>query len=308
MVRLGAHMSVAGGVSRAVERAALHRCETLQIFTKNASQWRAKPLDPSEVLRFREAVVTHGLRPVFSHASYLINLATTDAVLRAQSTAALEDELDRAEMLGLDGVVLHPGTCTAGTEDEALTLVARAVDEVLASRPGQRTSLLLEHTAGQGRTLGYRFEHLATIIERLDGHHRVRVCLDTCHLVASGYDITSDDGYAATFASFERILGFDRLRVVHANDSKKPCGSRVDRHEHIGAGCLGEVTFARIMSDTRFASLPMILETAKTKGAEKPNAIVIDPLDERNLATLRRLRDQPRSAGFPPAAAAGATT
>jgi deoxyribonuclease-4 len=290
MIRLGAHMSVSGGVSLAVERAVLHGCETLQIFTKNASQWRAKPLDPAEVVRFRAAVAACGLAPVISHASYLINLATTDPGLRAQSIAALADELDRAEALGLAGVVLHPGTCTSGTEDDALTLVASAVRETFASRPTLTTRLLLEHTAGQGRTIGYRFEHLATIIDRLDGHDGVEVCLDTCHLSASGYDIATEEGYTRTFEAFAATIGFGRLKALHGNDSKKPCGSRVDRHEHIGDGCLGEGTFARILADERFAGLPMVLETAKSKDAGRPDAVVLDPFDVKNLATLRRLR------------------
>lgn len=283
-------MSVAGGVTRAVERAVLHGCETLQIFTKNASQWRAKPLEAAEIDQFRRAVDAHGLTPVVSHASYLINLATADPTLRAQSVAALVDELDRADALGLAGVVLHPGTCTSGTEDDALTLVADAIREAFVTRPDLKTRLLLEHTAGQGRTLGYRFEHLATIIRQLDGHDRLGVCLDTCHLVASGYDIGTEDGFTGTFEAFERVIGFGRLHVIHANDSKKPCGSRVDRHEHIGDGCIGEAAFARIASDPRFDGLPMILETAKTKDAGKPNVVALDALDVKNLETLRRLR------------------
>lgn len=283
-------MSVAGGLTRAVERAVLHGCETLQIFTKNASQWRAKPLEAADIRQFRDAVATSGLQPVVSHASYLINLATADPVLHAQSTAALLDELDRAESLGLAGVVLHPGTCTSGSEDEALTRVADTIRGVFSERPGLQTRLLLEHTAGQGRTIGYRFEHLATILDRVDGHGGVGICLDTCHLAASGYDIGSEDGFTRTFADFDRLVGFGRLEVIHANDSKKPCGSRVDRHEHIGAGCIGETAFARITTDPRFDDLPVILETAKSKDAGKPDTVVLDPFDVKNLETLRRLR------------------
>jgi deoxyribonuclease-4 len=282
-------MSVSGGVSRAVERAVLHGCESLQIFAKNASQWKAKPLDPAEVSKFRTAVETSGIHPVISHASYLINLASTVPVLREQSIAALVDELDRASQLGLDGVVLHPGTCTAGSQEDSLVLVADAIRAAFLASPGA-PPLLLEHTAGQGRTIGYTFEHLAAIIGHLDGDLRVGVCLDTCHLVASGYDIVSEAGYAATFESFERLVGFDRLKAVHSNDSKKPCGSRVDRHEHIGDGCIGLEPFARILRDPRFDGLPMLLETAKSADAESPRAIVLDPFDVRNLETLRRLR------------------
>jgi len=291
MLRIGAHMSVAGGISKAVDRAVVHGCEALQIFTKNASQWRGKPLDPSEVRRFRERIEETGIAPVVSHASYLINLATTFPALREQSLAAFVDEIDRAEALGLLGVVIHPGTCTAGPEDEALRLIADAIRVAFKARPRAKTMVLLEHTAGQGRTLGHRFEHLAAVIRHLRGSRRVGVCLDTCHLVASGYDITTEAGYRETFEQFDRLVGIGRLKMFHANDSKKPCGSRVDRHEHIGEGCIGLVPFQRLLHDSRFAGLPILIETEKSKGAERKGVIVEDPLDMKNLGTLRRLRD-----------------
>jgi len=289
-MRIGAHMSIAGGVSKAVDRAVVHGCEALQIFTKNASQWRGKPLDPAEIRLFRQRIEQTGIAPAVSHASYLINLATTFPVLRKQSIVAFVDELDRAEALGLLGVVIHPGTCTAGADEDALRLIADAIRVVYKARPRYKTMVLLEHTAGQGRTLGYRFEHLATIIRHLRGSKRVGVCLDTCHLVASGYDITSDAGYRDTFEQFDRIVGIDRLKAFHGNDSKRPCGSRVDRHEHIGQGCLGLEPFRRLLHDTRFAGLPLLIETEKTHGAERKGAIVADPLDVKNLEALRRLR------------------
>jgi deoxyribonuclease-4 len=283
-------MSIAGGVSKAVERAVAHGCESLQIFTKNASQWRGKPLDPAEIKTFRRRIDETGITPVVSHASYLINLATTFPVLREQSLAAFGDELDRANALGLLGVVIHPGTCTAGTEADGLRLIAEGIRQALRARPRRKTMVLLEHTAGQGRTLGHRFEHLATIIGHLNGSPRVGVCLDTCHLIASGYDITTEAGYNETFEAFERVVGLDRLRAFHANDSKRPCGSRVDRHEHIGQGCLGLEPFRRILSDARFAGLPMMIETEKASASERPGTIVTDPMDVENLETLRRLR------------------
>ena len=283
-------MSVAGGVANAVERAVVHGGEALQIFSKNANQWNGKPLDSAEIRAFRTRIDQTGIQPAVSHASYLINLATTFPLLRKQSRAAFLDELDRAEALGLLGVVIHPGTCTAGTEDEALALIAEAIRAALKTRPRQRTMVLLEHTAGQGRTLGYRFEHLAAILEHLDGSPRVGICLDTCHLVASGYDIVSDAGYAQTFAELERIVGLDRLKVFHGNDSKKPCGSRVDRHEHIGAGCIGLEPFRRLINDPRFAGLPILIETEKTSRSARPTMIEADPLDTKNLTTLRGLR------------------
>lgn len=283
-------MSIASGVSKAVDRAVLHGCEALQIFTKNGSQWRGKPLEPAEIALFRRRVEETGLAPVVSHASYLINLATTFPVLREQSLAAFGDELDRAEALGLLGVVIHPGTCTAGNDEDALRLIGDAIRGALSARPSGKTMVLLEHTAGQGRTLAYTFEHLAAILGHVDGHPRVGVCLDTCHLVASGYDIISESGYAETFAAFERLVGFDRLKVMHGNDSKKPCGSRVDRHEHIGEGCLGLEPFGRLLHDPRFAGRALLIETAKSRGSEKAGTVVEDPLDAKNLETLRRLR------------------
>ena len=283
-------MSVAGGVSKAVDRAVVHGCESLQIFSKNANRWAARPLDPAEVKAFRRRIDETGITPVVSHASYLINLATTFPLLREQSLAAFIDELDRAEALGLLGVVIHPGTCTAGSEEDALRLVADMIQTAFMARTRRRTMVLLEHTAGQGRTVGHRFEHLATIIEHLNGSPRVGVCLDTCHLVASGYDIVSDAGYRDTFASLDRLVGLDRIRVFHGNDSKKPCGSRVDRHEHIGEGCLGLEPFRRLLNDPRFSDLPMLIETEKSKGCEKAGTITEDPLDQKNLATLRSLR------------------
>ena len=283
-------MSVAGGVSKAVDRAVAHGCEALQIFAKNANQWRGRPLDPAEVRRFRRRLEETGIGPAVSHASYLINLATTDPALRTQSIDAFVDELDRAHTLGLLGVVIHPGTCTAGTEDDALRLIAAAIREAFKMRTRRKTMVLLEHTAGQGRTVGHRFEQLAAILGHLEGSPRVGVCLDTCHLVASGYDIVSDRGYEDTFAAFDRLVGLDRLRVFHANDSKRPCGSRVDRHEHIGDGCLGFAPFRRILHDRRFAGLPVLIETEKSPAASHPTRIVADPFDLRNLDTLRRLR------------------
>jgi len=286
--RFGAHMSVAGGLPRAVERAVLHGCDALQIFAKNASQWRGRPLPDAEIADFRRRVRRARIRPVVSHGSYLINLATRIPALRSQSIDAMRDELDRAEALGLLGVVLHPGCYTSGSEAEGLRLIAEALSQLLGEWPRGRTMVLLEHTAGQGTSLGATFEQLATIIEHLGGHRRIGVCLDTCHLLASGYDIVSAEGYARTFTHFERTVGLKRLRLFHVNDSKRPLGSRVDRHTHIGEGCIGLEAFRRLVNDRRFAGLPMLLETPK-EDRQSRATIAIDRLDEQNLATLRRL-------------------
>ena len=284
-------MSTAGGLPKAVERAVLHGCEALQIFTKSPGQWRARPLPPEEVRLFRRDVERAGIAPVVAHASYLINLAARGEPLRTQSIASLREELDRADALGLLGLVLHPGACTGGSDAEGLRLIAEALDQVFKGRRRGRALVLLEHTAGTGTVLGHRFEHLAFVLELMTHARRVGVWLDTCHLLAAGYEITTEAGYAATFADFERLLGLERLFGLHLNDSKRPLGSRIDRHEHIGKGHLGLETFRRVVRDRRFARLPMLLETPKTEGrGARPQ---VDPLDAMNLRALRELRTAP---------------
>lgn len=285
----GAHMSVAGGLPRAVERAVLHRCESLQIFTKNANQWRGRPLPTEEISDFRTRVEAAGLRAVVSHASYLINLAATASPLSEQSHEAMLDELDRAQGLGLLGVVLHPGASTTSHPSEAITRVATTLLRILDSRPRGTTLILLESTAGQGTCLGAAFEELADIIDQADGHPRIGVCLDTCHLFAAGYDIATADGCARTLDEFARTVGFNLLKCLHMNDSKKPIGSRIDRHEHIGDGHIGLEGFRHIVNDPRLAPLPMILETPKAQSRKSGGPVAVDALDERNLDTLRRL-------------------
>ncbi len=265
-----------------------HGCDALQIFAKNANQWRGRTIPPDEIRAFRDAVAAARLVAVVSHASYLINLATADAALHAQSVAAMGDEIDRAETLGLLGVVLHPGCYTSGSEAAGLEYVGRALLALLRARRRGRTMILLEHTAGQGTSLGATFEQLARIIDVTDGHARVGVCLDTCHLLASGYDFTTRTGYQAMFGRFERTVGFDRLKVFHPNDSRKPLGSRVDRHEHIGDGFIGRAPFRRLVRDPRFQDTPMLLETPKGEG-KATGPITPDPLDVRNLSLLRSL-------------------
>ena len=283
-------MSIAGGLPFAVARAHAHRCEALQIFTKNASQWRARLLPASEISAFRDAAATTGIHPVVAHASYLINIATSNPVIRLQSIAALAEEIDRAEALGLLGVVLHPGARMTTPTEQAIDLVGDALKQVFKPRRKGRTMVLLEHTAGQGTTMGSTFEEIAGMLDRATYASRVGVCLDTCHLLASGYDLCSEQGYESTFVRFEKLVGIDRLKVFHLNDSKKPCQSRVDRHEHIGKGCIGLEPFRRLLNDRRFAHLPMLIETEKTESRWRAKATIeIDPLDEMNLNTLRGL-------------------
>ena len=284
-------MSIAGGLPRAVERARAAGCDTLQIFTRSSGQWRARPLPDSEIAEFRRLSKELDVRPVIAHASYLINLATPDDTLRQRSRAALGEELDRAETLGLLGVVLHPGSYTTTTEEAGLTRIAESIGAVLDDRPEQQTTLLLEHTAGQGTNLGYTFEQLGTIItevERAGTAARIGVCLDTCHLLAAGYDLGSDTDYADTMRQLDACVGFERLRAIHLNDSKTPLGSRVDRHTHIGSGHVGLGGFRRLLSDSRPEALPMVLETPKERTGRSAD-IEPDPMDLENLRTLREL-------------------
>ena len=285
-------MSTAGGLPRAVERARAAHCDTLQVYTTSSRQWRARPLPDGEIAEFRRLSEELDVRPVIAHASYLINLASPDDTLRRRSGAALGDELDRAEALGLLGVVLHPGSYTTTTEEEGLARIANGIAGVLADRPDQQTLLLLEHTAGQGTNLGHTFEQLGTIItevERTGTATRIGVCLDTCHLLAAGYDLGSDAGYADTMRQLDACVGLDRLRALHLNDSKTPLGSRVDRHTHIGSGHVGLSAFRRLLTDPRLEALPMVLETPKPP--PRTAEIEPDPMDLENLRTLRDLME-----------------
>ncbi len=288
MPRLGVHASIAGGVSRAIDRAENTGCEALQIFTKNSNQWRARPLDDAEVEAFRARAAASGIDPIVAHTSYLINLATPDPILRRRSIAALAEELKRGDLLGLMGVVLHPGAYTTSTAEQGLKRISEGIMEAQAQESSS-TLLLLEHTAGQGTMLGHRFEQLRTLIDQIDNPSLVGICLDTCHLVAAGYDIISNEGYAKIFEEFEDVIGLNRLKVFHLNDSKKPLGSRVDRHDHIGQGCIGTEPFRRLLKDERFAALPMLLETPKA-GGFRPSDITADPMDLKNLAILKGLQ------------------
>ncbi len=283
---LGAHLSIAGGFARAIDRAVSTGCQAVQIFTKSSNQWRARPLKDNEVSQFRKRVTDTSVGPVVAHASYLINLASPNPQLRRRSTEALSEELQRADSLGLAGLVLHPGAYTSSSEEEGLNRIAESIIEVLKQRQDGTTELLLEQTAGQGTVLGHRFEHLHFILDRVDSTARIGICLDTCHMVAAGYDIISSGGYAAVFEKFETVIGYDRLKLFHLNDSKTPLGSRVDRHENIGQGYIGTAPFKRLLRDKRFRGLPMIMETPKSEN-QSPSSVSADPMDVKNLSILR---------------------
>jgi deoxyribonuclease-4 len=291
---LGAHESVAGGAFTAIPRALEDGCETIQIFARPSAQWRARPFAPGEVERFRnDRLQLAG--PVMSHASYLINLCATDALILDKSRTALWEELTRAEELGLDFVVLHPGAHLGAGERDGIATIAESLGAVLERTRGMRVRLLIEVTAGQGSCLGCRFEQIEAMLAQARGGDAVGLCFDTCHVHASGYDLSTDEGYERTFAELERTLGLDRVAAFHLNDSKLPAGSRVDRHAEIGDGYLGVLPFWRLVNDARFARIPGVLETPP--GADKL------PSFKRNLERLRALIGAPRPDAPPKAQA-----
>jgi deoxyribonuclease IV len=279
-VRLGSHVSIAGGVDRAVLTGRDVGCESLQIFVKSSNQWRAAAFREGEVERFRANLEATGLGPVVAHDSYLINLCSPDDALWNKSLEAFQVELDRCETLGIPYLVTHPGSHVGSGEEAGLARLARAIDRVHASRPQHRVKILLETTAGQGSALGNRFEHLRTVLRSVDQPERLGICLDTCHVFAAGYDLRTPDVYEETMERFDSLLGLGSLRAIHLNDSKRELGSRVDRHEQIGKGHLGVEAFRLLLNDGRLQEVPMVLETPKGPDYAE---------DRVNLALLRSL-------------------
>jgi deoxyribonuclease-4 len=262
----GAHESVAGGVATAFGRAKGDACRAIQIFTKNSNMWKEPVLAPEVVAAFREAHAAYASFasrrvPVMAHTSYLINLATDDGELLKRSIDALVAEVGRSSALGVDYVVLHPGAHLGAGDQVGLARVCEALDEVHARTPSATARVLLENTAGQGTCVGHRFEHLQAIFEGAKTAERLGVCFDTQHAFASGYDLSTAEGYEATWRAFDACVGIARLKAFHLNDSKKPLGARVDRHENLGEGLLGLPTFWRLVNDRRFAEVPGVLET-----------------------------------------------
>ncbi len=257
---LGAHVSTAGGMPRAIENGTALACTAIQVFVKNANQWRGRTILPEEIAAFRAARARSAIGSVIAHASYLINLAATDAEILAKSKAALSDELVRCAALGIDGLVLHPGAHLGTGEEDGIARAAASLDEIFSGLPEATPRVLLENTAGQGSTIGWRLEQLAAIRSRLASPERTGVCLDTCHAFAAGYAIHEPAGYEEFAAEAAERFG-SALGAFHLNDSAKPFASRRDRHEHIGKGEIGHPAFARLLSDPRFATVPMVLET-----------------------------------------------
>ena len=278
---LGAHLSIAGGLYRALERGAELGCGAVQIFLKNQRRWAARPLSGDEVRAFEVARRQTRIRSVFAHASYLINLAAPDPLAWARAVDAFSDELTRAEALGLACVVIHPGSHMGAGVEAGLARVTAGLDAALTRTRGYRVKVALENTAGAGRAIGRTFAELAALIERSTAPERLGVCVDTCHLHAAGYELRTPAGYRAAIAECAAVLGLDRILAFHLNDTRAPRGSGLDRHEHIGEGALGLGPFRCLLRDRRFARVPKVLETPKEP---EPAA------DRKNLGRLRGLR------------------
>jgi deoxyribonuclease-4 len=273
-------MSIAGGADKAIERGRLTGCETIQIFTRGNMQWRSRPLRAEEIAAFKKLRADTGITPVFAHDSYLINLSASNPATLRMSIDGMVDEVQRADALGLPFVVSHPGAHMGAGEDAGLRRIADSLKEVFRQTRGSLVKVALETTAGQGTNLGYRFEHLADIIKRV-GPERLSVCVDTCHLLAAGYDIRTPKSFAVVAKEFGRVIGWKLLAAVHLNDSKTPLGSRVDRHEHIGRGYVGKEAFRLVLNHPHFSKVPGVLETPKGDFESE------SPLDKANLRLLR---------------------
>lgn len=277
---LGAHMSISGGLYKAIDRAVAAGCGTVQIFTRSSNQWKPKPISDKDAALFRKSVSDSGLHEVISHDIYLINLAAAPGDTRDKSLAAFADEMSSCARLGINKIVMHPGSHTTDSPEAGLERVIAAFDQLFPQAPDYEGLVLLETTAGQGTNLGRTFEELQIIINGSKYPDRFGVCFDTCHTFAAGYNTATPEGYADVMEQFDRLLGLERLHCFHFNDSKKGLGSRVDRHEHIGLGALGLEPFRLIMNDSRFVKIPKILETPKGDD---------DAMDQVNLALLRGL-------------------
>lgn len=279
-MRFGAHMSIAGGVDKAFDRAEKAGCDSLQVFTKNSNQWNAKPLDEAVLEAWKQRESETGIWPVVAHDSYLINLASPKDDLWEKSIDAFGIELQRCDQLGIRYLVTHPGSHTGSGEAAGLAKVSEALNRLHDEMPDLDVITLLETTAGQGTNLGASFEHLATITEGVEDRSRVGYCLDTCHIFAAGYDFRTPEQYAETMKQFDELLGIERLFAIHLNDSKNDLGARKDRHEHIGQGFIGLEGFRQFVNDSRLAEVPGLLETKKGEDLAE---------DIENLATLRSL-------------------
>jgi len=281
---LGAHMSIAGGIDKAIERGNSLSCTAIQLFTKNSNQWKGRVITDEEIERFFTLMKKSKITRIIAHDSYLINLASSNKELRERSINALIDEMGRCRILEIRYLVMHPGAHLGAGEEIGIKNIIDSLNIVLEKTDGWSVDVVLESTAGQGTNIGYRFEHLRSIMDGVKQKERVWVCLDSCHIFAAGYDISTPEGYKRVIGEFDKLIGLGRLICIHVNDSKKGFGSHVDRHEHIGKGCLGEGFFKILMNDKRFENIPKIIETPKGEDMQE---------DRINLAILRKMAVSP---------------
>ncbi|RMF97191.1 MAG: deoxyribonuclease IV [Candidatus Schekmanbacteria bacterium] len=260
---IGAHMSISGGVSKAIERGERINCRTIQIFTKNNTRWMAPPLKKDEIERFHNLYERSRIKSIFAHDIYLINLASPDKTIYEKSKKAFLDEIERAEALNLDFLVFHPGAHRGSGKEEGLKKIAKTIRDILVKTKNYKVKLLFETTAGQGTSIGSTFEELGFLLKHSGNLERLGICLDTCHIFASGYDIRTEKGYQKVFDEFDYYVGIKNIKAIHLNDSKGDCGSHLDRHEHIGKGKIGKKGFKLIMNDKNFKDIPKVLETPK---------------------------------------------
>jgi deoxyribonuclease IV len=279
-VPLGAHMSIAGGIQTAVDRALSIGCTALQVFTKNSNQWQSKPLRAEDILSYKSKIADASIEPVVAHDSYLINLCSSNPDLLIKSRTMFIDELQRCEQLGIPYLNFHPGAHGGAGTADGIQKIVESLNAVHEATPDCGVVSVVETTAGQGTSVGRTFEEIAAIVNGVDDPSRMAVCIDTCHIFAAGYDIATDEGYEKTIGDFDAIVGIKRLAAFHVNDSKKGLGSRVDRHEHIGKGAIGIHGFRLLMNDPRFAVIPKILETPKSNDLHE---------DVENMTLLRSL-------------------
>lgn len=281
---LGAHMSISGGFEKAIEQGISIGCTTIQLFTKSNRQWHAKAITKAEADAFRAAVKESNIDPVIAHATYLINIGSPDSAIEKKSIKAVIDELERCHLLGIPYLVLHPGSHVQTDEELCLERIAKNLDIILEADTGH-TKILLEVMAGQGSTVCYAFEQIATVHKLTHHKKRIGVCFDTCHAFAAGYDFSTHAKYEAMWDKFEKVIGLEHLKAIHVNDSKKELGSHVDRHEDIGKGNIGLEAFRLLFNDPRFFDIPKVLETPKEDLAD----------DARNMHTIKKLlSDQTR--------------
>jgi deoxyribonuclease-4 len=263
--KIGAHTSIEGGVFNALVRAKKLGFTAIQIFTKNNNRWHGKELTDDDVVKFKDELKNSNIKFIVAHDSYLINLCAEDKEILSKSRESFLDELIRCERLGISQLNFHPGTYRDNNEDDAIKIIAESINIVHQQTKGFKTQSMLETTAGQGKSIGYKFEQLKKLIDLIEEPERMSVCIDTAHIFAAGYNIAEEESFNRVFKEFDEIIGLERLKCFHINDSKKPLGSRVDRHEHIGKGFIGLNGFKLLMNDTRFIDIPKVLETPKGK-------------------------------------------